>query len=87
MFEYSRGGDSFLAASHRETRLVFDGLVDEDRKAGGAVIVLAWSTEDLVEGHFVKATNAFDRSMQIPDPGVGQLSRTTHEPGTNRFFA
>ena len=63
MFEYSRGGDLFLAASHGEMRLVFDGFVDEDREAGGAVIVLAGSAEDLVESHFVKATDAFDRSM------------------------
>ena len=72
MFEYSCGGDLFLAASHGETQLVFDGFVDEDREAGGTVIVLAWSTEDLVESHFVKATDAFDRSKyaQVSDLGV-----------------
>ena len=63
MFEYPRGGDLFLAASHGKTRLVFDGFVDEDGEAGETVIVLAGSAEDLLESHFVKATNAFDRSM------------------------
>ena len=89
MFEYSRGGDFFLAASHGETRLVFDGFVDEDCEAGGTVFVAAGSTEDLVNSHFVKATDAFDRSKyaQVSDPGVSQLSRTTNGRATNRFFA
>ena len=65
MFENSRGGDFFLAASHRETRLVFDGFVDERREAGGTVIVLAWSTENLVDSHFFKAADAFYRSIQV----------------------
>ena len=64
-FKYSRSGDLFLAASHRKTRLVFDGFVDERREAGGTVIVLAWSTEDLVNSHFFKAADAFYRSIQV----------------------
>jgi hypothetical protein len=36
--------------------------------------VLAWSTKDVVESYFVKATDAFDRSnMPSPGPGVSQF--------------
>ena len=88
MFEYSGGGDLFLAASQGETRLVFDGFVDEDGEAGETVIVLAWSTEDLVESHFVKATDAFDRSMhKFRILVLVNCPRTTNGRAANRFFA
>ena len=82
MFEYSCGGDFFLAASHGETRLVFDGFVDKDGEAGGTVIVLAWSTEDFVESHFVKAADAFDRSKyaQVSEIRIRVLVKTGDEP-------
>ena len=83
VFEYSCGGDLFLAASHGETRLVFDESVDEDGEAGGTVIVLAGSAEDLDESHFVKATDAFDFSRI---PGVNQLSANNKWTGDEPFL-